>query len=240
MPKDLFVTTNNMDNNKKYINGEFKYVDKKSSEQEAAYAEFMRKEKAVDAHHRTNIKGKEIEDSGLMDDFKTKLGDLTKFYQQEIPIKEDDVQTQIAKLDMIYEQLINSANTYISTRSNFWKKIWRFSQGYERLEMVKIINAKAQKERACLKRRAKYIVDNSKNINEDNGRPLWANVLAELQIEKLNLETNGGVSFKVGHHTGYGEIKKEKKIVATVEECRVKTKPCEYEPLNQYLIEDEG
>lgn len=224
----------------KFIQDSHSALGVDASYQENAYVNFMRLGSVAYTHKRTRINGEEIDDTELMTNFKKSLLALTDFYAQNVPNNEDALEEGIKTLDKCYENLINHATIYITTRDNIWKKIMFRGQGRARLDMVKKINNQAQLDRARLRKRAKSIMEKYSQNDEinENDLPLWANVLADVRTEKLNIE-KGPSSINIYDHTGYGELISGETSVAVIEENRYKTNPYNY-GIEQYKIEDHG
>lgn len=195
------------------------------SDQQEAYKQLQDFNNSFQTNTRKDRKGNEIEDSIEMKNVKTALNKITSYYaNQEIASTKEDFDGQLKSLLEDYGKLISSCDTYISTKSNLWKKISR-GQSYARLEMVKQIRAKASTEKSRLKSRATDVfnqcnVIKNKNENEnDSDRPLWVNVLAEVRTEHLDLDKAKFENIKDSIEIKYA-ITKDEKTVAYLKEDR--------------------
>lgn len=199
--------------------------------QASAYANFMSNGQQLKKDTRTNLVGKKITDSELMIKVKENLKALNLYYEKPIPKDMKWFKYELNILDEHYHNLIISAHNYINAKTNLWKKIY-YGQGYERLEMVKKISDQAQIDRARLKSRARDIFEFTKGKEE---RPLWANVLADVRTERLDIEIGKDVKY-VTHkdETKIGEVKKGEAIVGVV---KIKSQESDRDVLNYRIAQ---
>lgn len=160
-----------------------------------------------DTEHLTSNKrtayfsSKEKKDSEMMRDVKEALQDVTNFYlETSMAATQEEFEEQLTTLRGHYENLKNMCSTYLREKKGGWKKVYH-GEGYRRYQLVKNAQAKASAELALLESRAKQVFEAFADVEEEDERPLWVNVLAEARTRKLDLsrEDSGRIEYCGGN-----------------------------------------
>lgn len=133
------------------------------------------------------LSSKKKKDSEMMREVKEALQNVTNFYTEtSMAATQEEFEEQLTTLRGYYDELKKKCGTYLREKKGGWKRVYH-GEGYRRYQLVKNAQTKALAELAILEGRAKLVFEAFADVEEENERPLWVNVLAEARTRKLDL-----------------------------------------------------
>ncbi len=199
-----------------------------AEEKQEEYRKMTTQQKNLQKSKRTSWwSNTDIEDSDEMKNVKAAMQELTNFYlDNEVPADEETYKNQLDRLGNLYTKLIQSCDVYVNARDTFFT-IFKSRQGNERLSMVKEIRVKSKVEYARYVGRSKKVFESCKNLPEEQERPLWINVLAEVRTEYIDLRNipEDKVSYMGGNTSSVIRLQTEDGKVGFIKENEYNVKP---------------